>query len=203
MISYIKGILGEVGEGFVVIEAGGLGYFLSTPASGDYKKLKPGDMATFYTSFCLGEKNVELSGFLSREERDLFVAVKSISSFGSKLSMTILSSLTVKEFADAIVNEDKKILRSIPGLGDKKADRLALELRKNRVILALASLSAEAEEDRHGSVIFDENAENAAAALETFGCSGAEARKAVEKALAEHGPLAFEELFSKALEAIK
>ena len=130
MIDFIKGKAEEIGNGFIVIETGGLGYFINTPITEKYAEIIPNSEVKLHTILQISENSADIYGFLSKDEKELFTIIKSISSFGPKLTLSLLSSITIEDFINAVVNEEKKSLKKVPGMGDKKIDRMIIELKQ-------------------------------------------------------------------------
>ncbi len=134
MITYLKGILASKGEmlnggAFLVLEVGGVGFQILTSSVTLLQSPAVGDPLTVYTSLIVREDLMQLIGFLSREERDLFDLLVSASGVGPKVALALLSELSVSEIASAIMVSDHKRLSSAKGVGPKLAQKIALELK--------------------------------------------------------------------------
>ena len=129
MYAYIKGDLEEKGNNFVVIEACGVGYkiFMSNPSIGRLGDLH--SKVKVYTYYQVREDNISLYGFNTKEELRMFELLISVSGIGSKSAMNMLSSIEASSFAIAVVSGDVKKITSLPGIGNKTAQRLILELK--------------------------------------------------------------------------
>jgi len=128
MISYIKGILEEVNETGVVVEACGIGYFISMPPSVSVK-FRPHTEVKVYTYMAVKEDGVSLFGFESQKQLELFKKLTSVSGIGGKTAMAIIGTAGVNELTSAIVSNDIAMLCRAPGLGKKGAQRIVLELK--------------------------------------------------------------------------
>ena len=104
MIDFIKGKAEEIGNGFIVIETGGLGYFVNTPISEKYAEIEPHSEIKLHTILQISENSADMYGFLSKDEKELFTIIRSISSFGPKLALALISSITIKDLIKAILN---------------------------------------------------------------------------------------------------
>ena len=129
MYSYIKGELEEKSNGFVVIETGGIGYkiFMSNTAIGRLGELH--SKVKVYTYYHVREDNISLYGFNTKEELRMFELLISVSGIGSKSAINMLSNIEASSFAVAVVSNDIKKITSLPGIGNKTAQRLVLELK--------------------------------------------------------------------------
>jgi len=129
MYAYIKGSLEEKSNGYVVIEANGIGYkiFMSNPSIG-----KLGDLHSnvkVFTYYQVREDNISLYGFNTKEELTMFELLITVSGIGSKSAITMLSNIEPSTFALAVITNDLKKITAIPGIGNKTAQRLVLELK--------------------------------------------------------------------------
>ncbi len=129
MIGKISGILAYVGAGTVIVETGGVGYEIRIPLSAMENLPPTGEHISFVTHTYVREDVIELYGFPSFPERDLFRVLINISGIGPKNAMAMLTHLTPKELLSAILTERSDILTKVPGIGKKSADRLILELK--------------------------------------------------------------------------
>jgi len=177
MIAKIKGIIEYRKDKFVVVDVSGIGYkvYLTTYTMGKIAGLEKVD---FFIHTSVREDALDLYGFLSVEELDMFELLISISGIGPKAGLGILSIATPKTIKTAILNEDSSILTKVSGVGKKTAERVILELR-NKV----ADMPAGEKEDAVSDV-------DAIEALITMGYSMTEARdalKAVSKDITDIG----------------
>lgn len=128
MISYIKGILEDISDSGIVVEAGGIGYFISMPPSISVK-YKQHTEVKVYTYMNVKEDGISLFGFESQKQLELFKKLTSVSGVGGKIAMALLGVCSVNEITSAIVSNDVTMLCKAPGLGKKSAQRIILELK--------------------------------------------------------------------------
>ncbi len=129
MFDYIKGVLVEKTIGAAVIEAGGVGYSLIVPLS-TYEMLPaPGQEVKVLTHHYVREDAEKLYGFFSKGEREIFRQLIGISKIGPKTAISILSGVSTGDFIECVNKCDASRLRRIPGVGDKTAQRLVMELK--------------------------------------------------------------------------
>ncbi len=142
MFYYLKGELTHVAEATAVIECGGVGYKLTVSATtlaslpsivSDCPEVK------LFTYMAVREDSVELYGFYSTEELDLFKMLISISGVGPKAAMSVLSLMSPSALADAITSQNVKMISRAPGVGTKTAQRIVLELSGKLVTSAEVS----------------------------------------------------------------
>ena len=177
MIYYVKGILTEYTEEGVVIEAGGVGYQITVPASLLAELPQPGEEVKLYTYYQVAEDARRLFGFASRDERSLFLQIIKVSGIGPKLAVSVLGTLTPDALRLAVVSGDVKAIAQAPGMGKKTAEKLILEL-KDKIDLAAVLQKPAAGASSVPTVISDAFTE-AVAALQALGYSSSEALKTV------------------------
>ncbi|MFH0410673.1 Holliday junction branch migration protein RuvA [Corynebacterium sp. L4756] len=128
MIASLSGEVLTIELDHAVIECGGVGYqFLATPVT--LGTLIRGEHARVLTSMAVKEDAMTLYGFTNAEDRAMFHQLQAVSGLGPKLAMACLSVLGAEEIAAAIGNGDTKKLQTIPGVGKRMAERMALELK--------------------------------------------------------------------------
>ena len=172
MIRFIHGILREVKEDMLVIEAGGLGYGVRIPASVFDKAPKTGEEILLHTYFSVREDSQELFGFWEERDREFFIKLLSVSGIGPKTALGILSCMSREELILAIISNDSKKIQKAPGLGKKSADRLIVELR-DKVPKEEITFSSEEAVESGSSLAVEEAME----ALVSLGYSAIEAKR--------------------------
>jgi len=129
MIEYIKGILSEKEVTRVAIEAHGVGYNISIPLS-TYEKLPEiGSNLLLHIHYLVREDAHKLYGFLSKTEREMFRHLIGITKIGPKVALSVLSGISVNDLVNCINSGDSSRLEKIPGVGQKTAQRLLMELK--------------------------------------------------------------------------
>ncbi|HEX9006149.1 MAG TPA: Holliday junction branch migration protein RuvA, partial [Bacteroidota bacterium] len=113
----------------VTVDVGGVGYAVSVPLSTSEKLGEIGTAVTLLTHLVVREDALQLFGFLSSEERELFRVLLSVTGIGPKMAQGILSGISVAELRTAIARGNTLSLTAVPGIGRKLADRLVVELR--------------------------------------------------------------------------
>lgn len=129
MYSYIKGKITEIGESYIVVETGGIGYELSVSANAMSEFAARDGEVKVYCYLSVREDGVSLFGFSSEREKAMFLKLVAVSGVGPKLALTVLGGMTTEQFAAAVIGSDIKALSKIKGVGKKTAERIALELR--------------------------------------------------------------------------
>ena len=129
MYSYIKGILTEIEEDAVVVEAGGIGYNIYTTAQTFNYLPSIGEEVKIYTYLNVREDAMLLYGFLTRDDLRVFKLLIGVSGIGPKGALAILSVMTTDDLRFAVLGDDAKAIARAPGVGAKTAQRLILELK--------------------------------------------------------------------------
>ncbi len=131
MIAFLHGKLAESTPTHVVVDCGGVGYAVFIPLS-SYDKLPPrgGEVKLFAHHHVVAREGTQqLFGFVTPEEREMFLLLISVTGIGPKLAINILSSTSIAALRGAIASGDSKTLSALRGIGKKTAERLVLELR--------------------------------------------------------------------------
>ena len=128
LYEYIKGKVVDIREDYVILENGGIGYRIYT-SSTSLMDLELNKMATMYTFLSVREEGINLYGFSSEEELNMFCNLILVSKIGPKGALNILSTLTPQQIINAIHNNEVDLLCAAPGIGKKTANRIILELK--------------------------------------------------------------------------
>lgn len=129
MISFLIGIIEEKQENMLVLNVTGVGYEINVSANTLSSLPMEGETVKILTYMAVREDGAYLFGFSSKEERELFFKLISVSGIGPKMAISILSGLSLSDLVMAIINQDHKLLSKIKGLGKKTAERICLELK--------------------------------------------------------------------------
>ena len=179
MFYYVKGTVAHVAPFLAVIDCGGVGYACRTTNT-TLSRLEKGAPATLYTHLNVREDAMELYGFYSENELNCFRMLIGVSGVGPKAALSILSATTPEGLAMSIITGDEKSLTVAQGIGKKIAQRIILELKDK---LAKGQISASGGESYGGTgvtVIPQNKASEAAAALAVLGYSQAEVAVALK-----------------------
>lgn len=128
MIALLNGRIAYKSLDHVILDVGGVGYRLLVPLS-TYYTLPDSGQAQLHVHTHVREDAIQLFGFGSSEEKEIFSILISVSGVGPKLAINILSHIPTAELATALANSDITRLSSLPGIGKKTAERLSLELK--------------------------------------------------------------------------
>lgn len=178
MIARLTGKLAVKNPDEIVLDVGGVGYQVFIPLSTFYELPERGDALTLQIYTIIRENAFELFGFLSAKEKEVFKLLLSVTKIGPKLAQNILSGVSCDDLTAAIASGDIIKLRGIPGIGQKTAERIILEL-KDKVPKAQAA----GQEAALPGELFDD----ALSALLNLGYKRPNAERAVKRAINEAG----------------
>jgi len=189
MIDAIRGEIDRVGTDHVVIDTGGVSYRIDCPSE-TLRQCRDRRIDQVFVHLIMREDTIQLYGFASPEERELFRKLLTVGQVGPRLALQILSALPRRALIEAVAQNDIARLTSVKGIGTKTAQRILIELRDKVGGLGEADLSG---------VFLTEAEETALRALtsKALGFSAREARHAIEQLRGES--LAAEELIRRAL----
>ena len=131
MYAYIVGKVDTYGDGYLVVEAGGIGYLLNASNYTVSKLGRAGQTVKVYTYLAVREDDMSLYGFATEEEKQMFLRLITVSGVGPKMALGILSAADVSTLATSIVSGDTKTLSKVKGIGKKTAERIVVELKES------------------------------------------------------------------------
>mgnify|MGYP002656726658 FL=1 len=206
MIEYIKGTLAELSPALAVVEAYGVGYALNISLT-TYTKIQGlKDVKLFvHEQLTTGgrDDSFTLYGFATKQERELYRMLISVSGIGANTARMMLSSLTPTELCNAIANDDEKIIKSVKGIGLKTAQRVILDLKDKIVSTGIADELHVAKEHSAGPSVNTAVKDEAVSALTMLGFSPAPSAKVVVEILTAQPDLQVEMVVKEALKRIK
>lgn len=178
MIEYLRGEVTELSPTTAIIECAGVGYETSITLN-TYSVLQNKKEVKVYIYEIIREDTHQLFAFHSKEERELFLRLVSVSGIGGNTARTILSAFTVAELCDVIASGNEQILKSVKGIGLKTAQRIIVELKDK-----IQNLSGKTENSTIGMTsATNETADSAIAALVMLGFPSAAASKVVQSVI--------------------
>ena len=192
MIAFLRGRVLEKHPNRIVIDVNGVGYELYVPLSTYYDVGDEGSEIALRVHTHVREDALQLYGFLTPLEQQLFERLIAISGIGPKLAVAVLSGIDSHEFVASIQRADVARLTRIPGIGKKTAERIVLEL-KDRIADVAASSSAGEQPQT------DRLRDDLVSALENLGYHRPLAEKAVDVVRARSGSAPFEDALKGAL----
>ncbi len=129
MYAYIKGTIAERNDQQIVIENNGIGYLINCPLGISAEFGGPGENVTVYLYQSVKEDDISLYGFSSRDQKEMFLKLITVSGIGPKVAHTICASLSAEQIAAAVMSNNVALLTGVKGLGKKTAERIILELK--------------------------------------------------------------------------
>jgi Holliday junction DNA helicase RuvA len=135
MIGFLEGELLDKTPDQAIVKVGGVGYLVKIPWSTFYALPEPPVAVRLQIHTRIQDDALNLYGFLTHEEKDLFLKLLDIPRIGPGLALKILSGISPQDFEEALSINDSRRLAGIPGIGKKSADRILLEL-KGKVIIS-------------------------------------------------------------------
>lgn len=180
MIAHVRGTVEHIGLDCAVIDVGGVGHLVqATP--GTLATLRHGATVTMPTTLVVREDSLTLFGFVDADERDVFETLQTVSGVGPRLALAMLAVHTPEGLRHAVATEDHKALVKVPGIGEKGAKRIVLELgdRLGPALGSTAAPAAAAEQGGRSDVV---------AALVGLGWPAKQAEAATDEVLASDIP---------------
>ncbi len=199
MYAYIKGTIAERNDQQIVIENNGIGYLINCPLGISAEFGGPGENVTVYLYQSVKEDDISLYGFSSRDQKEMFLKLITVSGIGPKVAHTICASLSAEQIAAAVMSNNVALLTGVKGLGKKTAERIILEL-KDKLKAQLGASAAVSAVPAAAAASSGGNAgimQDAAGALVVLGYKDQEAADAVAAAYEEG--IGLEDLIRKAL----
>jgi Holliday junction DNA helicase RuvA len=125
VIAYIRGLIEEYGEDYIIIDNNGIGYYISMPVNEIEKVKMQKGVVKINTYHYVREDSIDLFGFLERESLNMFKLLLNVSGVGPKAALSMLSSLSSQNIILAIITGDEKALCKAQGIGKKTAQRIS------------------------------------------------------------------------------
>lgn len=206
MIEYIKGELTELTPTLAVVEAAGVGYALNISLN-TYTGIQGKKEAKLYVHEVLiaggRDDSFTLYGFATRQERELYRMLISVSGVGANTARMMLSSMSPAELCDAIANGNEKLIKSVKGIGLKTAQRVIVDLKDKIVSSGIANELHVSTGREESPAINNAVKDEAVSAMTMLGFSPAPAAKVVTAILTEQPDMAVELVIKEALKRIK
>lgn len=186
MIGKLTGILDSTGEGWAMVDVGGVGYvaFCSTRTLGQLPG--QGGTVSLLIDTHVREDHIHLYGFASREERDWFRLLSTVQGVGARMALAILSALPPQELTMALASQDKTLLTRANGVGPKLAQRILTELKDKAGSMSLGPGATAAGGEASGAAASGVP-DDAVSALVSLGYRRSEAFGAVSQAMRNLG----------------
>ena len=182
MIGKLTGIVDSIAGDAVILDVGGVGYLVQCPST-TLSRLAVGAHVSLMIEMKVSEDAIRLYGFAGAEEREWFRLLQTVQNVGSKVALSVLSTLSPRELQRALALSDKAMIGRAPGVGPKLALRIATELKDKAPAMMLRG-----DDDTHAHVTAPRGpAADAVAALLKLGYSEGQAAEAVARATGDLG----------------
>src|SRR5919112_3810857 len=203
MIAHLSGTLLAKHATSVILDVGGVGYEVTIPVTTFYDMEEAGAQVSLRIYTHVREEALQLYGFKTARERELFTQLISVSGIGPKSAIAMLSGMSADEIITAIRTNNLARLTSIPGLGKKTAERLVIELRDKMSKLSSPALEEQLAAQTPGAAPSEDSLrEDTLSALTNLGYQRAAAEKVVNQAMHEGGELSVEVLLRRSLKSL-
>ena len=203
MIAHLSGTLLSKQATSVIVDVSGVGYEVSIPLSTFYDLEDLGSTVQLRIYTHVREDAIQLFGFKTARERELFLKIISVTGIGPKLGITLLSGMSADEMIASIRTNNLARLTLIPGVGRKTAERLILELREKIADLSSAQLEEELGAQPEASELTEDAVRaDALSALLNLGYQRSAAEKAIDAALGEGGDVTVESILRRGLKKL-
>ena len=205
MIDYIKGELAEITPAMAVVEAAGVGYALNISLN-TYTAIQGNKEVKLYVheSLITGGRDDSYTffGFASKQERELYRLLISVSGVGANTARMILSSAAPAELSNAIASGNERLLKGVKGIGLKTAQRIIVDLKDKVLALGIAQ-EVTVGDGSSTVVVNNEVTDEAVSALTMLGFSPAPSAKVVKAILTESPDMPVEMVVKEALKRVK
>jgi len=201
MIAFLSGKLLEKEANTVILDVGGVGYEVTIPLSTFYELGEIGSDVQLRIFTHVREDALQLFGFKTSRERELYLKLLSVQGIGAKSGITMLSGMSADEIIGAIRTDNLARLTSIPGVGRKTAERLVIELR-DKVGELVSGVSRAASDGTAGAAATDDVFEDALSALVNLGYQRNAAEKALQQSAKDGTEISVQKLLRAALQRL-
>lgn len=201
MIGFLSGKILEKDANMVIIDVGGVGYEVTIPLSTFYELGDAGSEIKLRIFTHVREDTLQLFGFKTTRERDLYLKLISVQGIGAKLGIAVLSGISPDEIVAAIRTENLARLTSIPGVGRKTAERMVVELRDKIGELSVGA-AAGAASTAGAQPVTESSFDDALSALVNLGYQRNAAEKALQEAAKDGTELTVQKLLRGALQKL-
>jgi Holliday junction DNA helicase RuvA len=193
MISFIKGRLVEKTPTYVILETGGIGYYIHISLH-TFTRMEDSESVMLYTHFHIREDTQTLFGFIDETEREVFRQLISVSGVGTATARVILSSMSPEEISGIITSGDAARLKSVKGIGAKTAQRIIIDLKDK--------IGKTVSETGFTALMDNTIREETLSALDVLGFSRKQSGRIVDMILRESPQLSVQDLIKQALKKL-
>jgi holliday junction DNA helicase RuvA len=199
MIAHLSGTLLSKQATSVIVDVSGVGYEVNIPLSTFYDLEDTGSKVQLRIYTHVKEDALQLYGFKTARERELFINFISVSGIGPKLGIALLSGMSADELIASIKSNNLARLTLIPGVGKKTAERLIVDLREKMAALSTTQLEEETPQQAAEMSSADNVRSEALSGLMNLGYQRSSAEKAIDSALSDGGDISVESVLKRSL----
>ena len=199
MIAHLSGTLHSKHPNQVIVDVSGVGYEVNIPLSTYYDLSETGSNVQLRIYTHVKEDALQLYGFKTARERELFINFISVSGIGPRLGIALLSNMNADELIQSIKTNNLGRLTSIPGVGRKTAERLVVDLREKMTQLSVDQVDETPAQPAIVDASEDSVRSEALSGLLNLGYQKASAEKAIDAALSEGGDITVESILKRSL----
>ena len=201
MIEYVKGEIADVTPAYAVIEAHGVGYGLNISLN-TYSAIQGKKEARLWAYEAIREDAYVLFGFATKQERDMFMLLITVSGVGANTARMILSSMSVQELCNVISTGNERLLKNVKGIGLRTAQRIIVDL-KDKIVTSGIAQELPTNAGQPSALVNSSVKEEAVGALTMLGFAPAASQKVVLSILQQQPDLPVEQVVKLALKQIK
>lgn len=201
MIEYVKGELADVTPAYAVVDVHGVGYGLNISLN-TYTAIQGKKEARLWVYEAIREDAYVLFGFATKQERDMFLLLITVSGVGANTARMILSEMTVAEICNVISAGNERVLKSVKGIGLRTAQRIIVDL-KDKIISSGIAQELPSNAGHDAALVNNSVKDEAVGALTMLGFSPAPSAKVVVAILKQQPDLPVEQVVKLALKQIK
>ena len=201
MIEYVKGELADVTPAYAVVDVHGVGYGLNISLN-TYTAIQGKKEARLWVYEAIREDAYVLFGFATKQERDMFLLLITVSGVGANTARMILSEMTVAEICNVISTGNERVLKSVKGIGLRTAQRIIVDL-KDKIISSGIAQELPSNAGHDAALVNNSVKDEAVGALTMLGFSPAPSAKVVVAILKQQPDLLVEQVVKLALKQIK
>ncbi len=196
MYDFIRGTIAELTPTYAVIDAGGVGYFINISLQ-TFSEIEHESQAKIFVHFIVREDAQALYGFATKQERELFRLLISVSGVGGNTARMILSTYSPGELSNIIASENAALLKNVKGLGLKTAQKIIVELKDK-----MSGSASQTGMTSSAPLLPNDSYHEAVQALTLLGFTKAASDKVVQNVVREHPSAGVEEIIRLSLKKL-
>lgn len=189
MIGRLKGLVDHIDVESIILDVAGVGYLVYCSGK-TLQNFQLGQNVVLYIETYVREDAIKLFGFSTSQDKEVFLLLQSVNGVGAKMSLNIMSQISLDQLNQAILTRNKELLTGVSGVGSKTAERIIIEL-KNKKIFQSAGF--------HTAIPYSNDMQDAISALISLGISRMEASLYVEQIVLQDPQMPINDIIKQAL----